>query len=90
MFEENVNADFAAVGLGGEEEVGFGEAEVWVDEGTGFEFEGAPVDACGDFRRESVDEEGGGSGWVGEAGAEETVVGVEGILVGHGGAWKVG
>jgi hypothetical protein len=28
--------------------------------------------------------------WVGKAGAEETVVGVEGILVGHGGARRIG
>jgi hypothetical protein len=88
--EEEVEGDVAAVGFGGEEEVGFGEAEVRVDEGAGFEFEGAPVDACGDLRWESVDEEGGGCGWVGEAGTEETVVGVEGVLVGHGGARRIG
>ena len=90
VFEEDVDADLAAIGFGGEEEVGFGEAEIGVDEGAGFEFEGGPVDACGDFRWETVDEEGGGSGWVGEAGAEETVVGVEGILGGHGGARRIG
>ena len=88
--EEDVDSDVAAVCFGGEEKVGFGEAEVGVDEGAGFEFKGAPVDACGDFRRESVDEEGGGCGWIGEAGAEETVVGVEGVLVGHGGARMIG
>ena len=88
--EEDVDADVAAVGFGGEEEVGFGEAEVGVDEGAWFEFEGGPVDACGDFRGEAVDEEGGGGGWVGEAGAEEAVVGVEGILVGHGGGERIG
>jgi hypothetical protein len=90
VFEEEVEGDVASVGFGGEEEVGFGEAEVRVDEGTGFEFKGAPVDAFGDLRWESVDEEGGGCGWVGEAGAEEAVVGVEGILVGHGGAGRIG
>ena len=88
--EEDVDADVPAVGFGGEEEVGFGEAEVGVDEGAWFEFEGGPVDACGDFRGEAVDEEGGGGGWVGEAGAEEAVVGVEGILVGHGGGERIG
>jgi len=87
--EEDVDADVAAVGLGGEEEVGFGEAEVGIDEGAGFEFEGVPVDACGDFRWQTVDEEGGGGG-IGEAGAENTVVGVEGILVEHGGARRIG
>jgi hypothetical protein len=90
VFEEDVDADVAAVGFGGEEEVGFGEAEIGVDEGAGFEFEGGPINACGDFRGESVDEEGGGCGWVGEAGTEESVVGVEGILVGHGGARRIG
>ncbi len=89
VFKEDVDADVAAVGFGGEEEVGFGEAEVWVDEGAGLEFEGVPVDACGDFRGESVDEEGGGCGRIGEAGAEETVVGVEGVLVGHAGARRI-
>ncbi|RFC51725.1 MAG: hypothetical protein DVB22_001341 [Verrucomicrobia bacterium] len=88
--EEDVDSDVAAVCFGGEEEVGFGEAEVGVDEGAGFEFKGAPVDACGDFRGEAVDEEGCCGGWVGEAGAEETVVGVEGVLVGHGGARMIG
>ena len=88
--EEDVDADVAAIGFGGEEEVGFGEAEIGIDERAWFEFEGAPVDACGDFRGEAVDEEGGGSGWVGEAGAEETVVGVEGVLVGHGSARMIG
>jgi hypothetical protein len=88
--EEDVAADVAAVGLGGEEEVGFGEAEIGVDEGAGFEFEGAPVDAFGDLRGEAVDEEGCCGGWVGEAGAEEAVVGVEGILVWHGGAGRIG
>ena len=88
--EEDVDADVAAVGFGGEEEVGFGEAEVGVDEGAGFEFKSAPVDAGGDLRGKSVDEEGGGGGWVGEAGAEETVVGVEWVLVGHGSARMIG
>ena len=50
VFEEDVDADVAAVGFGGEEEVGFGEAEVGVDEGAGFEFKSAPVDAGGDLR----------------------------------------
>jgi hypothetical protein len=63
---------------------------IGVDEGVGFEFEGGGVDACGDFRGESVDEEGGGGGWVGEASAEESVVGVEGVLVWHGGARRQG
>ncbi len=90
MLEEDIDANVAAISLGGEEEVGFGEAEIGVDEGAWFEFEGAPVDACGDFRGEAVDEEGGGGGWVGEASAEESVVGVEGILVGHGSARRIG
>ena len=28
--------------------------------------------------------------WIGEAGAEQAVVGVEGVLVGHGGARRMG
>ena len=90
MLEEDIDANVAAISLGGEKEVGFGEAEIGVDEGAWFEFESAPVDACGDFRRESVDQKSGGGGWVREASAEETVVGVEGVLVGHGGARRIG
>jgi len=90
VLEEDVDPDVAPVGFGREEEVGFGEPEVGVDKGTGLEFEGIPVDARGDFRGEPVDEEGGGRGGIGESGAEESVVGVEGVLVGHGGARRIG
>jgi len=90
VLEEDVDANLAAVGFGGEEEVGFGEAEIGINEGAWFEFEGGPVDAGGHFRREAVDEEGGGCGWVGEASAEDAVVGVKGVLVGHGGARRLG
>ena len=90
MLEEDIDANVAAISLGGEKEVGLGEAEIGVDEGAWFEFESAPVDACGDFRRESVDQKSGGGSWIGEASAEETVVGVEGILVGHGSARRIG
>jgi hypothetical protein len=84
MFKENIDSDIAAVGLGRKEEVGFGEAKVRVDERAGFEFKRAPVDARGDFRGKSVDEEGRRRSGIRKAGPEESVVGMKGILVSHG------
>ena len=90
MFKENIDSDVAPVGLGRKEQIALREAQIGVDERAGLEFKGAPVDAFGDFRGESVDKEGCRRSGIRKAGPEESVVGVEGILVGHGSERMIG
>jgi hypothetical protein len=93
VFEEEVDAGggFGVGGEGGgEEEVGVRVAEVVVEEGSRDELELVPLDEGGDLWWEMLAEESGGVGRVREAFFEELVVWLVEILVGHGGARRIG
>jgi hypothetical protein len=86
VFPEEVEQGVGTADFGGEEEVGFRAGHLGVDEGTGEEGKGVPVDKGRERAAEVVAQKGGGVLRIGKGGAKEFVVRLVQGIVRHGNA----